>query len=371
MAKKGISVIGITYYKEIGIYSKYNSSYILPHPINHKQKFIDKLSIVLKKYKYKPVIFISNDEYLSFYIQNESFIKQSFISLLPSSNMIKSISSKYDLYKIAINNNIPVPATYLVKSLADIDKVVKIKLNYPLFVKGNDVNQWRSKISSHIKGFVIKDKIALYDKLKDIISKNVYPLIQEVIIGDDCNNFKGCVLYDEKSFCKLYFSLQKVHHYPIHYGVGSHVISRKNNDLELITKKLFSSLKYIGVGSAEFKFDNRDQKFKLIEINPRYWQQNSLADVCGLNFPYYNYLEALDINDKVKLDFQENYRWINLHLNFNSFLQYRREKSLTFFKWIISLRGKKIISFYDFSDFKPAVIHLYRIILRIIVKLLR
>ena len=29
-----------------------------------------------------------------------------------------------------------------------------------------------------------------------------------------------------------------------------------------------------------------------------------MADVCGLNFPYYNYLEALDINDKVKLDFE-------------------------------------------------------------------
>ena len=281
------------------------------------------------------------------------------------------ISNKYELYLIAKKNNIPVPDTYLISNIDDIENIVRLKLNYPLFIKGNDVNQWREIVSSNFKGFVVDDKYDLKEKLLELVNKNIFPIVQEIILGDDVNNYKGCVYYNKHSTCKLFFSLQKIHHYPIHFGIGSYVISKKHSELKLITKKLFSSINYNGIGSAEFKIDKNDGKLKLIEINPRYWQQNSLADFSGINFPYIDYLESLGEETNYQSDFNENYKWINLYLDFCSYLQYRKEKSLTFIQWINNLKGKKIISFFDLKDPKPLFIHFYRVFLKNIIKLIR
>ena len=56
-------------------------------------------------------------------------------------------------------------------------------------------------------------------------------------------------------------------------------------------KRFLESIGYRGIGSAEFKRDERDGELKLIELNPRYWQQAALAERCGVNFPLAQYLD--------------------------------------------------------------------------------
>ena len=46
-----------------------------------------------------------------------------------------------------------------------------------------------------------------------------------------------------------------------------------------------SSLNWVGVAMVECKKDIRDNSYKLIEINPRFWGGLELAIKCGVNFP--------------------------------------------------------------------------------------
>ncbi len=120
-----------------------------------------------------------------------------------------------------------------------------------------------------------------------------------------------------------------------------------------IGRKLFNNIGFIGIGSAEFKRDERDGKLKLIEINPRYWQQNLLALSCNVNFPYINYLDLIDKRPEPITNFKAGIKWVNFFSDFNSFMSYRKLKQITFVDWLKSLKGSKIFSNFSWDDLLP------------------
>ena len=110
------------------------------------------------------------------------------------------------------------------------------------------------------------------------------------------------------------------------------------------------SINYRGVGSAEFKLDSRDYKLKLIELNPRYWQQNALAEKCGMNFPLVNYLDLTGCEPKPMFDYIQGIKWINIHRDFDSFRDYKKRGELSLLKWLKSLNGPKMFSDFALDD---------------------
>jgi len=239
---------------------------------------------------------------------------------------------------------------------------------FPLFVKAREVNFWRKTVSGQKKGFLINTKSELEFKIKEFYNKKVPVIIQEVIKSSDNKNYKVCVYISKNGDYKLVFTLRKIHQYPIHFGIASCAESYKYTELKNIGLKLFTSIGYRGVGSAEFKYDEKDKKLKLIEINPRYWQQNILADFCGMNFPYIDYLESTGQNPKTVQSFYYNRKWLNLGLDIQSYFEYKKSKEITFFKWLKDIKGKKVISYINIKDPCPFFIYLYRTFLRYIKK---
>ena len=98
-------------------------------------------------------------------------------------------------------------------------------------------------------------------------------------------------------------------------------------------------VKYVGIGSVEFKKDNRDDKVKMIELNSRLWLQNSLAEKCGINFPYTQYLELIGKKVQKSYHFRERIKWISMGMDFDSFRGYRSIRRLNLIQWIRSLHG--------------------------------
>lgn len=185
------------------------------------------------------------------------------------------------------------------------------------------------------------------------MAKNVPVILQEVIEGPDTNHFKYCSYTTSSGEILAEFTLQKIRQNPIHFGVGAVVESIHKPELIGTGRKLFSNIGYTGIGSAEFKLDNRDGKLKLIEVNPRYWQQNYLATVCGMNFPYLNYLDLLQESPKAIRDFISGIKWVNRYMDFDSFIKYKKEGILTFSEWRKTLKGKKIYPDFAWDDPLP------------------
>lgn len=352
LGKKGVKVFGFDFKRDIGFYSKYITAEICPHPLDKQEDFVRFMIKFADGCKEKPALFITSDNFLLSVSRNIKKLSDHYLINMPKPSLIESISDKHKQYLLVEKGGIPVPKTYLPKSINALKKLAD-DIEYPVFIKALEVNSWREHISSTLKGFVVKNKDDLFHNYELIFRKNCSAIIQEIIKGPDTNNHKVCLYINSKKEVLAGFTLFKIRQDPIHFGVGSCVESRINRELMNLGIELFKKIGYIGVGSAEFKRDIRDGQYKLIELNPRYWQQNSLTEKCGLDFAFINYLDLIKQNPKSQKSFREGVKWVNIYMDFNSFLSYRKEKTLKFTTWLKSLRGPKIFSDFAWNDLKP------------------
>jgi len=65
LGRAEIPVLGLDYSKKIGFYSRYIKSAICPHPLEHEEAFVVFLLEIAAKQKYKPVLFITADEFIN------------------------------------------------------------------------------------------------------------------------------------------------------------------------------------------------------------------------------------------------------------------------------------------------------------------
>ncbi len=362
LGRNGIKVFGLDFKKDVGFYSKYIKATLCPDPVNDEKKFLDFLISYIEKFENKSVLFITSDNFLKVISCNRDKLKKYFFINLPDNLVIESITDKYKQYQLILKADIPFPATYFPKNLEEVH-VIKDKIKYPAFLKAKEVTSWRKIIGGGVKGFILKNPEELVEKYSYILEKGLEVIVQEVIPGLDSNIFKYNAYVSQNGDFLLQFAAKKIHQNPIHFGVGSLVESVYYPELMKIGQKFFKSINYQGVGSVEFKLDEKDRKLKLIELNPRYWQQNALADKCGMNFPLIQYLESTQQKHQLILDYKIGIKWVNSYLNFGSFMNYRRNGEITFKEWITSLKGKKIFSVFTWDDMLPTCFGLSKIII--------
>lgn len=353
LGEKGVKVTGIDFKKDIGWYSRYVKPQLCPHPLNEEAGFLKWVVGAFSIQGQRLPVFFTSDDFLLCFSKNREVLKQYFLFNLPGHDFLLKISDKYQQYLLAKETSTPVPQTFVVRTSEEIRELTERVLPYPLFIKGLEVNSWRKKISASTKGFQVDDSEQLKNKLVDLLSKEVPVIVQEMIQGGDTNHYKYCAYVSGQGDLLGEFTLRKIRQNPIRFGVGAAVVSVHDEELLTLGRALFKKSAFRGIGSAEFKRDEKDGKLKLIEINPRYWQQNYLSTACGINFPYINFLDLLDRRNERPAAFMPGVIWVNRYMDFDSYMSYRRE-GLGFFEWRRSLRGKKVYSDFTWADPLPA-----------------
>lgn len=353
LGQKGVKVIGVDYKKDIAWYSRYVKSLICPHPINEKERFLGWIKQNFGGSRRKIPAFLGSDDFLSAFSIHRSVLSEFFLFNLVDSETLKNITNKYSQFMLAEAAGIHLPKTKVLSNRNDIDLVSLNDLRFPVFIKGLEVNSWRQVMGGTIKGYPVESLDVLRLRAIELLEKNVPIIIQEIIPGPDTNHFKYNAYIGLDGRTKAEFTLKKIRQNPIRFGVGAVVESIHDNDLLAEGRKLFKGINFTGIGSAEFKRDTQDGKLKLIEINPRYWQQNYLSTACGVNFPYINFCDLKGILCEHNPGFKKGVKWVNRYMDLDSFLKYRKAGELTYLSWRKSLRGPKVYSDFTWDDPLP------------------
>ena len=354
LGRAGIGVLGLDSSKKVGFYSKYIHASLCPHPLEREEEFIAFLIRLATLGKMPPVLFITSDEFLLPVSRNRTDLQRYYLMNLPSPHIIESIADKFNQYKLALDAGIPVPQTFIAGNMDQLLEIID-RIPLPAFIKGAEVTLWRKKMGDAFKGFVVYTQDEVINTFKVIFERGASGLIQEIIQGPDTNHFKASCYLSKNGEVLLAFGLQKIRQQPVGFGFGCLVQSVEYPELLALGKAFFTKIGYRGVGSAEFKLDQRDGKLKLIELNPRYWQQNALAEKCGMNFPLTNYLELTGGETETVLDYRHGVKWINLYGDFQSFREYRQQGPYSVMKWLHSLKGKKVYSDLAVDDMMPGL----------------
>lgn len=354
LGRAGVRVLGLDSTKKVGFYSRYISASICPHPIEQEENFINLLIRVGEGQNHRPVLFITGDEFILPVTRRRKELEKYFLINIPDQDILESISDKYKQYELALNAGIPVPKTFCVSNMDQLQGI-KDQIPFPAFIKGVDVTEWRGNIGPAIKGFTVRDENELYTTCRMVFGHGVRGLIQELIEGPDTSHYKASCYVSSKGEVLLAFGLQKLRQQPVNYGFGCLVQSHGYPELLELGKTFFLRIGYRGVGSAEFKLDRKDNKLKLIELNPRYWQQNGLAEKCGMNFPLMNYLDLTGQDPRPIVDYRQGIKWVNIYSDVESFREYRHRGQLSAMQWLLSLKGEKMFSDLSSDDILPGV----------------
>ena len=128
---------------------------------------------------------------------------------------------------------------------------------------------------------------------------------------------------------------------------------------------------YEGIASVEFKYDEIDKCFKMVEINTRYWQQNYLSYISGVNFPLIDYAVSTGQKYSPVESYEIDRKWVNIPLSYSSYLDYSKLGKINFSSWLSDITGKASYSYFDPEDFVPFLIHIQRYLTKKFVSLIK
>lgn len=357
LARSGLNIIGVDWRKDaIGFTSRYCARSVqVAHPTKNPEQTLTQLLNLGRTLGSNAVLTPTADFFLEFMSHHRDVLSKEFLFNIPDRMVLDSILDKTRQYQLLKSLDAPIAHTCAPANLTALRTECR-DFMFPLFIKGGSSHLWSDCYKN--KGFIVRTMIELESRFVDAIAKGIAPVIQEIIIGPDRNHFKVCAYYGRQDGRLLgLFSTRKQRQFPTGFGVGSLMVSERRQDLIDITLPLLDRLRYRGIASIEFKLDKRDGKFKIIEINPRFWQQNIQAAVAGVNFAelYWRDVTGQIVHPAIR--FKDGVKWHDLNQDLQSFLANRRKGDVGFGEWLRSLFGINCHAWFSWKDPWPAIRH--------------
>ena len=296
---------------DMGYVSHYPDRKVLSYcDSNDPEKSWEAISKELKTKKYDLVIPL-NDFVAIMLSQHKEELKP-YVSIAANDwDVFQYASDKLKTMKVCMENDIPCPKTFIAdENLNDLEK---LDLQYPICIK--------PRTGYSAVGFRMIDDP---EQLKHIVeaTKDKYgaPLIQEYIPQTDLQ-YKAELYVDRNGEVKSCCIFSKVRWYPINGGSSTLNMSVHRPDIRESCEKLLQAIGWRGYADIDLIQDPRDNKAKIMEINPRITGSVKLCYSCGVNFSEQILQDYLGLPVTEYMDYPEGKYLRYLHTDLLWFLK--------------------------------------------------
>ena len=162
---------------------------------------------------------------------------------------------------------IDVPATLQPTSMADVRAFAK-DIGLPCIVKPRAGHKWRDRLSGQ-KLLVPQTLLELEKAMTDVVGDPSAVVLQELVAGPESNLAVGAVWADQQGQVRHVLTARKIRQFPRQFGSGSRVVTEALPEVARLSAEIITALDYRGLCGTEFKLDERTERWRLIEINPR------------------------------------------------------------------------------------------------------
>lgn len=260
---------------------------------------------------------------------------------------------KYNQYKHCEVLGIPFPKTIVIKTKDDIPKISLIQ--YPVLIKPYKRVDLKVEI---FKNLQISSAIELEENLgilERFISLGIHFLASEIIPGDESNIYAYVAYRSQDGKILNEWTGKKLSQYPDDFGIFSSASNQAPEDVLFQGRILLNGMNITGIAEPEFKYDYRDGKYKLTEINLRSMMWHRVGNLSGVNIQYSQYLDAL--GKDVKKQYQittENIHYVYLKHELINILT--RKGYYKIFLGNIFNSDKTYFAVFDVKDIKPFLV---------------
>lgn len=321
-------------------------------PSFNTPEFIDFLLSLAKKESLEGWFLIgSNDHVVENLSMNADRLQPFYKMLVPDRSQLYEIINKKNLLTVAKACGTSIPETCYPEQL----KTAR-SFRFPLLVKGNlGLSFYKATHKKAIQVDDYQQLVGVIGQLREIVPPDDI-MIQELIPGTRDNQVVSFTCFAEHGDIKTFWMGKKLREHPIKYGTATCAVSVYEEDVLREAIPLVKALSYTGMCEIEFMLDERDGKYKLIEINPRTWLWVGLAKACGVDYAkiMYRYVNStLQVYPK---KYEIGTKWINWITDIYFGLKAIRNKILTFNEYLSSLRGRKITAVWSWKDPWPGIV---------------
>lgn len=251
-----------------------------------------------------PVLFlIASEKLLPFIISNLESLSEEYLFTADYRKQY-TLEDKQAQLNAANACGIPTPKSFFPETEDEYFSYAQ-ELDFPFILKPRKGKEFFSAFG--VQAFRVHDLKELRELYKKV--KDFHLILQEEIPGEDSNLFTLGSYVNEKNEVKAVFTGKKLKSNR-DLGTCSLGISTDSPDVRSLGLKFLDHVNYHGASQIEFKFDERDNKYKFIEINNRLWKWHSLAIESGVNLPFIQFLDTIGKLEQNELPEQRNgVRW--------------------------------------------------------------
>lgn len=276
---------------------------VYPRPGKQPEAFFEWLVKTIQE-DLVEVLFPMDDNVMDVVIAHKEELQKLCRMLIPDEESYNIASDKGLAVMAAQKAGLNCPETCMPNKEYDLLnlEVYIAELAFPLVVKPRKSNGSRGIVVVNKREDFVKEYLKVHQSFP-------FPLIQEYICPGP--RFDVCLLFNNESQLKASFVQEELRHFPLDRGPSTVQKSVWRPDLVELAAGLLKDLNWQGIAEVEFMYDEKDGKFKFMEINPRFWNSLHLSILSGVNFPWllYQLIMDGDVPEVSKYEIGVKCRW--------------------------------------------------------------
>lgn len=355
LGRLGVNVYGVDSNRYApGLCSRYfRDKFICDVDHASPEQLVQYLLGISKKIGKRCILMPTYDECVVTVTEYADVLSKDYLFPCLSPQLTRLLTSKREMYFIAKKSGIPTAEAYFPESQDDLEKYLEYAV-FPIMLKG--INGKAAEFKCGKKMFIAKTRkelLYLYNRYED--SSNPTFMLQEYIPGSEDSVWMFNGYFNAKSECLFEVTGRKLRQTPPYTGMTSLGVCLRNDFVAETTKRFMSDIGYKGILDIGYRFDKRDGKYKVLDINPR----------IGCTFRLFVADNGLDVARAQYLDLTGQYvpsshitegqKWLLEDSDFFSSIQYYLDKNLTLGQWARSFRGVKETAWFAPDDLFPFI----------------
>lgn len=282
-------------------------------------------------------------------------ITERFPTGLPSPDVMNGLIDKANLVDALVAAGIPHPVTEPLDDPEQLKTLLGRSSDSQVFLKPADSQRFMAAF--HEKAWMVSDvgeALRCFERAREAGMEMV---LQEYIPGPPDRHYFIEGFVDSNHRIAASFVRRRIRMHPPSFGNSSYMVSLHRRSVAPALESLqtlFERSGYRGIFMAEFKYDYRDELFKLIEVNCRPWWYIEFAATCGANMAEIAYKSAFGLPFAPPAEYRIGQRLVYSYYDYQACRRLRAENKLSAGDWLRSWATARR-AIFAFDDPAPAV----------------
>jgi predicted ATP-grasp superfamily ATP-dependent carboligase/ubiquinone/menaquinone biosynthesis C-methylase UbiE len=314
---------------------------------------VDQLLAIADELGGRPILLPTNDETALFVATHAAELRSAFRFQDNPADLVRRLYDKRTMSGLARELDIPTARTWFPRGLAEVRSLIPT-MCFPLMLKGSDGIRLSQRTGE--KMWIVENAeelLEVYGRAEDLRRPDL--MLQEYIPGGEDAQWMFNGYFDADSRRLFGITGRKLRQTPPYTGMTSLGECAERPEVEALVERLVEGTGYRGILDIGFRFDARDGRYKVLDVNPR----------LGATFRLFVGEDGLDVVRALYLDLtgqkvprsrpRAGRRWFVEDLDLLSSVRYWHDGLLTPQDWLRSFDGVEERAWFAGDDLRPFV----------------